>query len=120
MNAPALVASAIVLAFAFPAASPAVQAKPGFVPVDACLLLTKAEVESLVGGPGRAGPRRLGLGPRNGSDCSSPTPRPSRAMEMWPGGARPGTRRLGPTRIFAWAASASCEGSLIIKPRKPQ
>ncbi len=55
MNAPALVASAIVLAFAFPAASPAVQAKPGFVPVDACLLLTKAEVESLVGRPALPG-----------------------------------------------------------------
>jgi hypothetical protein len=47
MSALAAVASAVVLAFAFPAASLAAQAKPGFVPVDACLLLTKAEVGGL-------------------------------------------------------------------------
>lgn len=41
-----------VLGLAAPAPS---QAKPAFVPVDACLLLTKAEVEGLVGRPALPG-----------------------------------------------------------------
>ena len=55
MNAVAVVASVVVFAHALPATAPAAQAKPGLVPVNACALLTKAEVQGLVGRPVLAG-----------------------------------------------------------------
>ena len=55
MRAAAALSFAIVLSFAGAPSSVAAQAKAGFVPVDACTLLTRAEVEGILGRPALAG-----------------------------------------------------------------
>jgi hypothetical protein len=57
MRSGCIVSLVIISSFALGSRPAAAQAKPAFAPVDPCALLTKAEVEALVGRPVLAGAR---------------------------------------------------------------